>query len=185
MTVTAAELHEYLTLDEETGRLFWRKRPREMFSSTKEAARWNTRYARKEAFTAVQSNGYKSGRIWGEWYAAHRVVWALVHGEWPAGQIDHIDGDRLNNRPSNLRDVTHRQNTMNRGIRRDNATGVVGVVKHRRNGTYDARISDRGKRIHLGCFTNLDAAREARRQAEVELGYHRNHGQRNAHQKGS
>lgn len=185
MTLTAAELQEYLLLDEETGRLFWRERPRKMFSSAREAGRWNTRYARKEAFTSVQSSGYRSGSIWRVHYAAHRVVWAMVHGEWPVGQIDHIDGDRLNNRPGNLRDVTHRQNTMNRGIRRDNTTGVVGVVRHRRTGSYDASISDGGRKVHLGCFTNLDAAREARRQAEVELGYHPNHGQRNAHQKGS
>lgn len=66
-----------------------------------------------EAMTAVTKNGYYSGRFLGTFYLAHRVVFFLDRGYWPDGIIDHIDGDKLNNIPVNLRDVSQSENGAN------------------------------------------------------------------------
>lgn len=169
-----------LDVDFNAGKLFWKPAARELFNSAREAKRWNTRYAGKEAFTSLDGNGYKSGSIWKNTMSAHRVIWAMRHGEWPEKQIDHIDGNRLNNAISNLRSVTNRENSQNRGIRRDNTTGVVGVVFHKRTKTFDASIFVGGRQVHLGCFRSLESARRARREAEREYNFHPNHGRRRA-----
>lgn len=62
---------------------------------------WAGRCAGREAFAAVNGHGYRKGSVDGHHVAAHIVVWALVHGEWPEGQVDHEDTDRSSNRPGN------------------------------------------------------------------------------------
>lgn len=80
--------------------------------------------------------------------------------------VDHIDGDKTNNRFSNLRIVTEQQNAMNKGIQHNNTSGVKGVHKVKRSGKWQARISYKGKRIVLGTFVNFDDAVKARQEAE-------------------
>lgn len=57
--------------------------------------------------------GYVSVRLNGRQYQAHRVIWAMAHGKWPDGVIDHINGIRSDNRLDNLRDVSQRGNLRN------------------------------------------------------------------------
>ena len=75
----------------------------------------------------------------------HQVVWILCHGQFPKGEIDHIDGDRMNNRIENLRDVSSWQNMWNKLLpwRPNMETNVPGVVKEKRDGVYKTRLFGR------------------------------------------
>lgn len=157
------ELQSLLDYDPETGRLFWKPR----------SSGWpgfNTRYAGQEAFTAVDSGGYRIGSVLKIRHRAHRVIWKLVHGTEPE-QIDHEDGDRQNNRLKNLRPVTDAQNKKNTKRRSDNRSGTVGVGLHS-DGKFRARIGTE----HLGLFDTIEEAVAVRKAAEVTHNYHQNHG---------
>ena len=105
----------------------------------------------------------------------HRVVFAVVHGRWPEGQIDHIDGDPTNNRVENLREVSGLENQRNMKRYTNNTSGYTGVYRTA-YGKWHARITDNGRRIHLGVFEDPEAAAAAYRAKADELGYHKNHG---------
>jgi hypothetical protein len=99
-------------------------------------------------------HGYIGVRVKGPKYMAHRLAWLWVHGEWPLLLIDHIDGNKSNNRIENLRLVTNGQNAFNRGSRKGTLTlpapsRISGGVSRER---FRARIVIDGKNIHLGSF---------------------------------
>lgn len=159
--------------DAETGELFWRRRPESMFPDPASAARWNGRYAGKRALTAKTKAGYLTGLLFRKHVKAHSVAWAIAHGRWPY-EIDHINGDKSDNRIANLREVTRQENSRNRGMRSDNCTGVAGVSKRR--GRWLARIQGDSREVTLGTFDTLTEAAAARKAAERRFGYHENHG---------
>ena len=100
----------------------------------------------------------------------------MMTGHHPSGEIDHINGDRLDNRWVNLRDVTAFDNARNQGERKDNTSGCRGVT---RNGAgWMARISHDGVRYGLGTFRNKSDAIHTRKCAEEYLEYHPNHAKR-------
>lgn len=173
-------LQELLEYDPDSGKLFWKPRSIDWFnpSATRSAehirAIWNVRYAGKEALATVQGGGYASGPMLGKTRKKHRVIWKLVYGYDPI-DIDHIDGDRLNNRLSNLRNVTRQENTKNRAVRRTHSTGVTGVCI-RPSGSFVATIWDGHKNRYLGDFKTLDDAATARKHAQQQHGFHPNHG---------
>ena len=168
-------LRKLLSYDPETGNLYWRERPREMFASDNAYSSWNTKYAGTEALTALTS-GYRNGAIFKKPYRAHRVIWALVHGEWPAGEIDHINGDRADNRISNLRDVSPAENMKNLKRRTSNTSGVNGVYWNKQRKVWHAQIRITRKVKHLGYFECIGSAAAARAVAEKKYGFHKNHG---------
>lgn len=173
-------LHKILRYEHATGKLFWRHRPVEMFRDGKfyaerVAAAWNSRFAEKEAFTA-RVDGYPCGRFSGSTYRAHRVIWAMCKGSDPTLDIDHVNGDRADNRIENLRDVSNHENTRNRKRRLDNTSGVVGVIWRTKTQTWQAKIGVAGRTLHLGYFDSFDDAVAARKTAEVKHGFHENHG---------
>jgi hypothetical protein len=166
--IDAKQFRELLRYEPETGKLYWLHR---------DAARpqWNARYANREAFTALDKDGYRRGKIHRRGYLAHRIIWAIVYGEWP-DQIDHIDGDKVNNRINNLRSVSHAENGKNQKRRNTNTSGVMGVVWSKPSEKWVAQIKVAGRYRYLGMFQNLEEAVAARRTAEREHGFHRNHG---------
>jgi hypothetical protein len=176
-------LRALLICDPAQGKLFWKHRPLEYFAETnnpeRACAAWNARYAGKEAFTADKGNGYLRGAIFSRPYLAHRVIWAMATGAWPPDQIDHINGDRADNRIENLRAVTSAENQQNAAMRHDNTSGVVGVSWHKAHGKWQVQIRASGKNIHLGYFNNKDEAVATRATADIEYGFHENHGRMN------
>lgn len=170
-----ALLRQLLRYEPDTGRLFWHRRPVDMFPDARAWKIWNTRYAGKEAFTA-HSSGYRNGRIFDKGHRAHRVIWAIVHGESPAMEIDHIDGDRTNNRIDNLRHINGAENQRNKGINKNNTSGVLGVCRDTSRNKWLARIWANGREVTLGRFDELEEAVSARKVAIEKYGYHPNHG---------
>jgi hypothetical protein len=96
-------------------------------------------------------------------HRAHRLAWLYVHGEWPKGSIDHIDGDPENNRISNLRDVPSKTNSQNmRRAQPYNSTGVLGVGRDVARGCFKSEIRlPSGKRKFLGRFKTIEEAHQA------------------------
>lgn len=175
-------LRQLLRYEPDTGKLYWRKRGVELFNCTKgrsanhACAQWNSRMAHKEAFTSSDGKGYRCGLIFGKIYSAHRVIWAITRDEWPAAQIDHINGARDDNRVTNLRSVTNKENCKNRKVRSDNSSGNTGVYSSARKNTWVATICVNGKQKYLGRFFNKSDAIAARKEAEAKYGFHPNHG---------
>ena len=90
---------------------------------------------------------------------AHRLVWFLENGYLP-GQIDHINGNRSDNRIENLRPATNRQNAYNKAAPKKKSALPRGVGTLR-SGKYQARIRDNGEHVYLGTFNTPEEAEEA------------------------
>jgi hypothetical protein len=138
---------------------------------------WNAANSGKPALQYSSSDHYKHGSFLGTKVYAHRAILAMHLGRWP-DQVDHINGDKHDNRLCNLREVSARQNSMNTKIRRLSGSGVHGVCFRKQRGKWRARIKHLGKEVCLGHFDLVEDAIAARKQAEVLFGYHPNHGGR-------
>ena len=169
-------LRKLLDYDPETGFFTWKPRPVDMFSKPMIQKSWNTRFAGKRAFPTTNSDGYHQGSVDGPLLKAHRIAWAMYHGSWPEGQIDHINGDRTDNRIVNLRDIPPLENHKNRKLAKNNPSGIIGVYWRKEQNCWMAKIGLNNKIVHLGYFANLSDAIEARKKAERMLGFHPNHG---------
>tara|TARA_R110000823_G_C15952958_1_gene502526 strand:+ start:12415 stop:12894 length:480 start_codon:yes stop_codon:yes gene_type:complete len=101
-------------------------------------------------------------------YLEHRLIYLLVHCYLPE-LIDHKDRDPSNNRPDNLRSADKRVNAINTGIPSNNTSGIKGVSWHKAGAKWTAQIKDKGRKIHLGSYSLLEEAVEARLKAEEEL----------------
>jgi hypothetical protein len=126
----------------------------------------NSRMLGKRA--GCSSGRYRKVCICGVRIFEHRVIWALVHGEWPDDEIDHIDRDGNNNRLSNLRQSDRSKNCANRSVFKNNRLGVA-CVKEVKTGAFQARVQSGGNRVTLGTFQTLDAATDAVREAKHAL----------------
>lgn len=182
---SAEVLRTLLDYDVETGSLIWRPRSPDLFTGSKysperAAAVWNGIMAGKPALASVTANGYGHGAIYGQSFLAHRVIWKMVTGEEPE-DIDHINGDRTDNRFANLRSCSRIDNLRNRGLSRNNKSGHHGVWQEAKSGKWCAQIEHDGKVDWLGSFDTKDAAVMARNAAEISLGFHPNHGKRLGH----
>ena len=113
-------------------------------------------------------HGYTQINFDGVFYLAHRLAWALVHGEFPE-VIDHINGVKSDNRLINLRAATPRLNMENiRRARCSNLSGLLGAHTNK-HGTFDAKIQVRGKCIYLGRFPTANEAHAAYVNAKRKL----------------
>ena len=168
-------LGNLLSYDECTGGLFWRERQLCLFNATfgrsqeHSCAQWNARHAGAEAFISKDTHGYKNGKIFGKTYLAHRVIIAITSGQWPDFDVDHINGDRSDNRIENLRCATRRQNSFNRKVRRESSSGVKGVSRAQTGKKWVARIQASGERLQIGRFGCITAAMIAYELASRDL----------------
>jgi hypothetical protein len=117
----------------------------------------------------MNMSGYWHVGVDGDEYKAHRLAWLFVHGEWPAGRLDHENGDTADNRIANLRPVTHSQNIANSRLRRDSTSGFKGVSFYTSAGKWGANINKDGRRHYLGLFNTPEEAHAAYCEAACEL----------------
>lgn len=144
--------------------------------------RWNKsrggKLAGEVAGTVVKN---KSGKSYieilfcGVSFKAHRLAFLWMGEDLPE-QVDHDDGNGTNNSWSNLNRSDKYGNAKNQRLKSTNTTGIFGITFDNSSGVWRARISNFGKRIHLGRFNNFFDACCARKSAEVKLGYHQSHG---------
>lgn len=180
--IPVVTLRELLLLDAESGTLIWKKRSSLHFkgSATRTAAHtaanWNSRNAETPALCCVDAFGHLYGRIFNKCIYAHRAVYALTHGGWPEYEVDHINGNPSDNRPTNLRDVEHQVNQRNMKLSKASTTGVTGVTFNRRRQKWMAHITINGAYQHLGYHPDKASAIAARTQASALTGFHSNHG---------
>ena len=153
--ITLQTLKELLDYNPETGIFTWKvKRWREL--------------AGQEVKGSPDKGGYKTIKLFQKRYKLHRLAWFYVYGCWPQNCIDHIDGNVINNKITNLRDVTKQQNCQN--IRKANKSNkfskVLGVhlyTDKRWNITkkWVARIGINGKTKTIGYFDSIEKAKNA------------------------
>ena len=126
-------------------------------------------------FTGYDEDGKETSKM----FRQHRVIWLLVHKSWPTDEIDHINGNKIDNRPSNLRDVSRSDNQRNSKIRSNNTSGTMGVGKIRpqkgrpfwRVVIFDLKGIKKQKQ-----FRYKKDAVSWRKSMEIKCGYHKNHG---------
>jgi len=153
--ITQAELKKLLSYDPKTGVFRWRK----------------TGKGRNADRIAGNTNnhGYRALCIRGKRYQAHRLAWLYVHGVWPAGDLDHRNGVRDDNRIKNLRQATRSQNMQNKSLQANNTSGYKGVCWNIGMKKWQANIRLHGKRKFLGYFSNIEDAASAYASAASEL----------------
>lgn len=113
----------------------------------------------------IDNRGYWRIRLFGQAYAAHRLAWFYVHGDWPKGDLDHINGNRTDNRLANLREVTRSVNMQNL---RKGRKGLLGVRLHK-SGLFEARIVADGTRRTIGYYGTEEEAHAAYLTAKRQL----------------
>ena len=160
--ITQADVQKVIAYDPETGAFAWLSN--------------RIKALEGKPVSSINSHGYLRLKLFGKEFLAHRVAFLLVLGRMPTDQVDHINGDRMDNRWVNLREVSNAENCRNRKVRSDNSSGCMGVSWATGRSKWKADICFEGRRRHLGYFDTLDLAIDARRAAESASGFHPNNG---------
>jgi hypothetical protein len=124
----------------------------------------------------IGNRGYLTVSIDSKRYLVHRIIWLWVYGGFPEPQTDHINHDRTDNRISNLRESTQKENHKNRSMHNNNTSGVTGVFWDKRAKKWGSQIVVNDKNISLGYFDDKAGAAAVRLIAEIKYGFHPNHG---------
>lgn len=144
--------------DPATGALRWR--PKE--GNSRSIRSFNNKVAGKVAGTVRQGrSGYLVVGIGRRYYGAHRLIWKLMTGRDPQHFVDHIDGDKLNNKWANLREADNGQNKQNGSLYRNNRSGVKGVCWDASHKAWRAYIGVNGVQRKLGRFKSINDAASA------------------------
>lgn len=174
------DMRELVKYEPDTGKCYWKVREPKWFpdrvaiSSDSACKSWNKNFSGKE-IKSVNQFGYIAFQILGNDYKLHRFIWEYVTGGKP-DSIDHINGDKLDNRICNLRNVTFSEQMRNMPLRFNNKSGKSGVSWDKPLGKWKVGISVNNKNIYLGYYHNLQEAIAVREKAEIKYGYHKNHG---------
>jgi hypothetical protein len=116
---------------------------------------------------AASNRDYRKMRIHRKNYLVHRIIFAIHHGRWPEGEVDHINRNRQDNRPANLREATRAQNRFNIPMRCNNTSGFKGVT--RSGNRWAASIRANNKSHRLGSFSTPEEASAAYEAAAARL----------------
>ena len=154
--LTAERLRKLLTYDPKTGLFHW-KLMRKGLSEKRGTEAGGSRNT--YVYICVD---YKS-------YGAHRLAWLYMTDEWPTKIIDHINGNRSDNKWINLRQATPSQNIANSGMRTNSTSGYKGVSYHRRAKKWVAQIGYEGQNLYLGVYDTPEQAAEVRRKKATLL----------------
>lgn len=166
--ITYEEVSKLLKYNSKTGQLIW-------------LVKKGSRALKGEiaGFSSKRTNGKKYIRVVinDKIYMAHNIIYLLKTKNLPKQQIDHIDGCGTNNKWGNLRLVSHRENHKNKRKPSNNTSGVVGVYWTKNINKWEASIKINNKKIKLGYFINKEDAVKSRKLAEIQYGFHSNHGE--------
>jgi hypothetical protein len=171
-------LKESLKYNQFTGIFTWIKRPARHFESFRIERSTNARMSGVNAGTK-DKKGYIVICLHGKLYKAHRLAFLYVNGSFPENEVDHIDGDKSNNKFTNLRDVSKSDNMKNASLPSTNTSGTIGVGFHVPANKWRAHIKIEGVYKHLGLFDEMSGAILARKEAENFYNFHKNHGRKN------
>lgn len=153
--LTKKDISELLSYDPESGVLTWKVNKGTKSSGTTAGF--------------VEQAGYVVLGINRRTYKAHRIAWLLYHGVWPDEQLDHIDGNRTNNRIENLRLASCYGNAHNQKRAKNNSSGYKGVSRHRQSGKWRAMITADGVKHSLGLYQGVEDAASAYSKAAKRL----------------
>jgi hypothetical protein len=173
--ITAALVRQLLDYNPQTGELIWKIRTPDMFfssgnwSAELKCKRFNETTAGQRA-GCFSKEGYLQVKFGGRQYRAHRLIWLIVFGEFPAEEIDHLNGKRDDNSLANLRLANRSGNMQNKGKGANNTSGVIGVYWHKPRNKWRAIIRYNGRRIDLGRFDRIEDAANAYLEAKKK--YH-------------
>lgn len=154
--LTQAYLKENLHYDPNTGKFIWLK---------------NRRGGARAGDVAGTTNfrGYRVININGHLYRAHRLAWFYVYGKWPEDQLDHIDGNKVNNCLINLRECTNAENHQNMPSIKGGTSKYTGVSWYKKGKKWRANICLNNKQKNLGFFDNEEDAYAAYCKAKAEI----------------
>ncbi|HNC23501.1 MAG TPA: HNH endonuclease signature motif containing protein [Opitutaceae bacterium] len=157
-----AYLRECFEYDPETGMLTWRDRPRSHFRAPNAYATFRNNFADKPA-GSLAPHGYVTVRLNRKLLYAHRIAWVLMTGVWPLVNIDHVNGDKADNRWANLRLATQSQNMTNVRV---NAGHFRRKYDLPRGVSMDIRFPNRPyiaqyRKRYLGCYATPEEAHAA------------------------
>lgn len=170
--MTQELLKEFVTYNPDTG----------ILKRTHALDRGHNKYEKEFTPRSITKQGYLQIGLFKRPYLVHRLIWLYMTGKWPI-EIDHINGDRRDNRWCNLREATPAENRKNMGLPINNKSGCRGVYWYPRYQKWEVTIRINGKHIYLGRYADYDEAVRVRKTAEVEHGFHENHGERPSWQK--
>ena len=174
-------IEKFFYVDTQLGYLINKPRSPEDFSIPKRGTQksysvmWNKQHAWQVVGAGTNTNRYLTVKIDGLAYSVHRLIWFYATGSEPE-LIDHINGIKNDNRIENLRTVSHLENCKNMAVTDRNTSGHIGVFWHKGEQKWGAKISNAGRRVYLGYYRNFEEAVKARKSAERQYGYHKNHG---------
>lgn len=144
--LTAEVAREWFDYNAETGLIVWKRKPK-------------AKVRMGDVVGNLNRHGYRCLKFKGQQYLAHRLAWLLQTGSWPEGDIDHMNGNRSDNRFVNLRDVPRAENTQNtRAAKSSNkSSGLLGVSRKGET-RWVSSIWAKGRRHHLGTFNTPEEA---------------------------
>lgn len=148
--LSAERLRELLSYDPATGEFRWR------------VGRPGGRAQAGDKPGNITSKGYLSISVDSVRYQAHRLAWLYVTGEWPVAQIDHRNQNKLDNRLSNLRPATVREQAFNRPIPKSNTSGILGVKGRKDSPNWEAFVCVDKRYVSLGWFPTKEQASAVR-----------------------